>query len=800
MKYKPNRLTAGILIFCSLLFIMNSWAQAQNVTLSGYVKDAKDGETLIGATVYAKEASTGVVTNAYGFYSLSVPKGNYTISFRYVGYKDEIKTIALESNQRLDIELSGDAEVLEEVEIVDEREADENVKSVEMSVNKVDISVIQKMPALLGEVDVVRSIQLLPGVSTVGEGATGFNVRGGGVGQNLVLLDEAPVYNSSHLFGFFSVFNPDAVKDVKLIKGGIPAQYGGRLSSILDVRMKEGNSKKFSAEGGIGAIFSRLTLSAPIKQGKGSFIVAGRRSYADILAQPFLGEDLRGSRFFFYDLTLKANYNLGDKDRIFLSGYFGRDVFDASSVFKSNWGNGTATVRWNHLFNDRLFSNLTAIYSNYDYELGFGDTAEDRFDWKSRIVTYGLKEDLTYYLNADNIINFGAHLTLYDFSPGEAVGISAGQASDVSLDNKYAIEGALYVSNEQQLGDRISLQYGLRWSLFNYMGPGEAYEFFPSENPGDRKEPNLDATQTYDRWESIKVYNNFEPRLSLKYQLNESSSIKASYNRMAQYIHLISNTSASTPLDIWTPSTNNIEPQLADQIALGLFKNFKNNMFETSVEVYYKDIQNHVDYVDGADLLLNRFIEGELLSGDGRAYGAEFYVKKTEGRFSGWVSYTLARTERRVNGVNNGEWFPARFDQTHNFNAVLFYDLTKRVSLSANFALVSGTPVNFPSNRFEWQGYVVPHNPRNGRNNLRIPAYHRLDLSLRLNGKVKEGKKKTDFWVFSIYNVYNNRNPFSIYFEQDRNRAAVGAPITTQATRLSIFGSFIPSVAYNFKF
>ena len=799
MKYKPNRLLSIFAIFCGL-FLSTSVLAQDRMTLSGYVKDASDGETLIGATVYAKEATTGAVTNAYGFYSLSLPKGSYTIVYSYVGYKDIVKTIKLEENQRIDIELQTDNEVLEEVEIVDDREEDENIKSLEMSVNKVDIGVIQKMPALLSEVDVIRSIQLLPGVSTVGEGATGFNVRGGGVGQNLVLLDEAPVYNSSHLFGFFSVFNPDAVKDVKLIKGGIPAQYGGRLSSILDVRMKEGNSKKFAAEGGIGAIFSRLTLSAPIKKDKGSFIVAGRRSYADILAQPFLKDNLDGSRFYFYDLTLKANYNLGDKDRIYLSGYFGRDVFDVQEVFKSNWGNGTATFRWNHLFNDRLFSNLTAIYSNYDYELGFGDTDEDRFDWSSQIITYGLKEDMTYFLNSNNIINFGAQLTLYDFEPGEALGTSAGQATDISLDNKYALEAAVYVSNEQKISDKLSLQYGLRWSWFNYMGPGEAYEFFPAEEVGGRKEPNLDKTETYSRWESIETYNNFEPRFSLKYELNNSTSIKASYNRMTQYIHLVSNTSASTPLDVWTPSTNNIEPQIADQVALGLFKNFKENMFETSVEVYYKDIQNHLDYVDGAELLLNKYIEGELLSGVGRAYGAEFYVKKTKGQFTGWVSYTLARTERKVDGINNDDWFPARFDQTHNLNAVLFYDVSKRVSLSANFAYVSGTPVNFPSNRFEWQGYVIPHNPRDSRNNLRIPAYHRLDLSLRLNGKKKEGKKKEDFWVFSLYNVYNKRNPFSIYFEQDANRAPVGTPVTTQATRLSIFGSIIPSVAYNFKF
>lgn len=789
-----NLLFAVLALLCCQSF---SWGQADKVTLSGYVRGADDGETLIGAAVYIKEMNAGVVTNQYGFYSISLAPGKYTVVYRYIGYIEQERLLDLQESKRADIELPVQETELQEVVIEGDR-PDDNVKSMEMSVNKIEVSTIQRMPALLGEVDVVRSIQLLPGVASVGEGATGFNVRGGGVGQNLVLLDEAPVYNSSHLFGFFSVFNPDAVKDVKLIKGGIPAEYGGRLSSILDVRMKEGNTKKFTAEGGVGLIFSRLTLSAPINEGKGSFIVAGRRSYADILAQPFLNDDLEGSKFYFYDLTLKGNYSLGTKDRIYLSSYFGRDVFDASEIFSSNWGNGTATIRWNHLFNDRIFSNLTAIYSNYDYQLGFGDTEEDRFDWKSSIVTYSLKNDFGYYMNTNNFIKFGGQITLYDFNPGEAVGTSLGDINDISLDNKYGMEAGLYMGNEHTITNKLSLQYGLRFSWFNYMGPGTAYTYEEASAPGERR--RAISEEDYDRWESIQTYSNFEPRFSAKYELSPSASIKASYNRTTQYIHLISNTTASTPLDVWSPSTNNIRPQLADQVALGLFKNLADNMYETSVEVYYKDIQNHIDYIDGADLLLNRYLEGDLVSGIGRAYGAEFYVKKTRGKFNGWISYTLARTERKVEGINNDGWFPARFDQTHNLNAVAFYELNKRMSLSANFAWVSGTPANFPTNRFEWQGYVVPHNPENARNNLRIPAYHRLDLSLRLEGKKKEGKKKEDFWVFSIYNVYGKRNPFSIYFQQNPERQQLSQPLQTQAVRLSIFGTVIPSVAYNFKF
>ncbi len=655
----PRHFLARIPLLLFLLFGISQLAFAQEkYTINGYVKDAKDGETLIGATIFAKEANTGATTNVYGFYSLSLPEGEYTLLYRYVGYKEVEKKITLNANQKIDVELGLDSGELEEVVISGDRDEDENVKSIEMSVNKVDITTIKKMPALLGEVDVIRSIQLLPGVSTVGEGATGFNVRGGGVGQNLVLLDEAPVFNSSHLFGFFSVFNPDAVKDVKLIKGGIPAQYGGRLSSILDVRMKEGNTKDFSAEGGIGAIFSRLTLSNPINKGKGSFVIAGRRSYADILAKPFLNDDLKGSKFFFYDLSAKVNYRFDDKNQVFLSGYFGRDVFDASSIgFLSNWGNVTGTLRWNHLFNDRLFSNTTVYLSDYNYELGFGEDNKDRFDWTSSITTYSLKEDLTYYLNPKNIITFGGQATVYDFDPGEATGISLNQTFDVSVPSKKALEFAVYAGNEETLSPKLSLQYGLRWSFFNYVGDGKAYEFGEPENVGETR-PLVD-TVSYGNWESIQTYNNFEPRLSIKYEVSPSASIKASYNRMAQYIHLISNTTASTPLDVWTPSTNNIEPQLADQIALGVFKNFKDNLFETSVEVYYKDIQNHIDYVDGADLLLNELLEGDLLSGEGRAYGAEFFVKKTRGKFNGWLSYTLARTERRVNGINNNEWYAA---------------------------------------------------------------------------------------------------------------------------------------------
>ncbi len=783
-----------IVSFLSVLVSGICWAQS-TYTLSGYVKDAASGETLIGATVIIKGTNNGTTSNLYGFYSLSVPQGSYELLVSYVGYETVVKPISLTENLTLSFELVQSGKELEEVVVTGEAE-NENITSLEMSTAKLEIATIQKIPALLGEVDLVRSIQFLPGVSTVGEGATGFNVRGGGIDQNLVLLDEAPVYNSSHLFGFFSVFNPDAVKDVQLKKGGIPAQYGGRLSSILDVRMKEGNNKRFTANGGVGLIFSRLTLEGPIKQDKASFLIAGRRSYIDVLAKPFLDESFSDSKFFFYDLTLKANYNLNARNRIFLSGYFGRDRF-AFDEARFSWGSATATFRWNHLFNDKLFSNLTLFYSDYDYEIGFGED-KDTFDWNSRILNYSLKENITWFVRPGSEVNFGTQVILYDFEPATALAQTDGEFRNISLDNKYALESAAYVSHSLKLSSRLAIEYGLRFSVFNYMGPGAKFELSEPQLPDFRKD--IVSETEVGRWENIATYSNLEPRFSLTYTLNNQSSLKASYNRMAQYLHLVSNTTAATPLDVWTPSTNNIKPQIANQVALGYFRNFRKNTIETSVEVYYKDLQNQVDYVNGADLLINRYLEAELLNGSGRAYGVELSLKKTDGRFNGWVSYTLSRTERRVPQINNGDWYPNRFDQTHNLKTVAFYDLNKRWELSATLTMVSGTPATFPTHRFEWQGYVVPHNANNSRNNYRLPLYHRLDISATLQGKEKPGKRTSHYWVFAVYNLYGRQNPFSTFFQQQEVRPLAGEPVGTQAVQFSVIGSPIPSVSYNFKF
>ena len=763
-------------------------------TISGYVKDSKNGEALIGVTVFKKNSQVGTVTNPYGFYSLTLPAGNDTLMFSFIGYKTIFKSIDLTANQTINIELSDEGTETAEVVITAEKE-DANIKSMEMSVAKLDIKQIQKMPALLGEVDIIKSIQLLPGVTTVGEGASGFNVRGGNIDQNLVLMDEAPVYNSSHLFGFFSIFNPDAVKDVKLIKGGIPAQYGGRASSVLDIRMKEGNSKKMEVNGGIGTIFSRLSIEAPILKDKASFIIAGRRSYIDVLAKPILAKkqpDLKDAKFYFYDLTAKFNWRVNDRNTVFASGYFGRDVFGAG--FKFNWGNSTATVRWNHIFNSKLFMNLSTFYSNYQYNLGFSDAGTGQaFDWTSNIINYSLKPDFTYYLNSKNTIKFGAQAILFTFKPGDAsITATDGSKSKILLDNQYGTEYALYIDNEQKLAPRLTLQYGIRWSMFNYLGKGTKYNYRDTI-PNESKP--FESEEKFSNGKIIKSYNNPEPRLAVNYTINDKSSIKLGYNRMSQYLHIVSNTAASTPLDIYTPVTNNVKPLISDQVTLGYFRNFKDNMFETSAEVYYKDLQNQLDYVDNADLLLNKYLEADLIQGKGRAYGFELYLKKAKGKLNGWVSYTLSKTERQVNGLSNNDWFLSKYDRTHNINTVLIYDLNKRLSFSGNFVFMTGTPATFPNVKVELQGYNIPYNTQGTRNNYRNTPYHRADIGITYNFKKNDHRRYKQTVVLSVYNLYNRRNAFSIYFRQ-----GINDPTINEAVRYSVVGSIIPAITYNFKF
>ena len=789
-----------ITLFIVFLSTGALFAQSNKVTISGYIKDAANGEALIGATLYVKEVGAGGVTNEYGFYSVTVTPGNVNLHYSYLGYASVYKFIELNKNERLDIELSSEAEQLQEVIIQGEVEQ-ASVQNAEMSTNKMDIKTIQKLPSFLGEVDIIRSLQLLPGVSTVGEGAGGFNVRGGSVGQNLILLDEAPVYNSSHLLGFFSVFNPDAVKDTKLYKGAIPARYGGRLSSLLDVRMKEGNSKKLEVTGGVGSIFSRVAVEAPIIKDKASFIVAVRRSYIDILARPFVKLLQDGGALNFYDITLKTNYNINPKNRVYLSGYFGRDNFKFDKNQGFSWGNSTATLRWNHIFNDRLFSNFTAVYSNYDYMLQFGRDEKDSFKWNSVISNYIFKPQFTYFINSNNELTFGGEAIYYVFEPANATGVSNGQPTDVSITKKNNLENVLYLSNVQKISKSFSIDYGLRYSLFHYLGPDSTYTY-SNEKPGTRRLP---IARKYNKsGDVIASYDNFEPRFSFKVQATDKASIKGSYNRMVQYLHLISNTTASNPLDVWNPSTKNIKPQLSDQFTVGYFRDLGNKKaYEISVEGYYRKNQNQVDYIDGADLLLNRYLEGDLLSGEGRAYGIETYFQKKTGRLTGWISYTLARSELKVDGINNGNWYPTRYNQTHNLKIAGFYEINKRWSISADFIYVSGTPATFPTSRYVSQGILIPYNASNSRGNVTLPDYHRLDVSFRLEGKKEKNghkRKNSDYWIFGVYNLYARQNPFSIYFSQNDQRVPAGQAISSQATQLAIIGTIVPSVSYNFKF
>lgn len=787
-------LLVHVLTLCALV------SHAQDYSISGYIKDASNGETLIGATVLIQGTSKGVVTNVYGFYSLTLPADTYQMEVRYIGYDNTTQMVDLtQGNQRIDVELSSGGQELEEV-VVSADAADANVTDMQMSSNKLDIETITKIPSFLGEADVIRSLQLVPGVSTVGEGASGFNVRGGSVGQNMVLLDEAPVYNSSHLLGFFSVFNPDAVKDVNLIKGGIPARYGGRIASVLDIRMKEGNNKEFHGQGGIGTIFSRLALEGPIVKDKASFVIAGRRSYIDVLARPFTDVFDGGAALNFYDLTAKANYNINDNNRVFVSGYLGRDNFKFDEQQGFNWGNKTATIRWNHIFGDRLFANFTAFFSDYDYLLSFGEDADDQFDWNSRIRTYDFKPEFSFFLNPNNELAFGGEIAVQQFDPANATIVSEGQSQNISLDPKYAVETALYLSNNQKIGKSLQVEYGIRYSNYSLVGPGQAY-FYGDTLAGKRKP--LEEVKEYNKGEIIQNYDNFEPRLSAKYLINSQNSIKASYNKTTQYIHLISNTTASNPLDVWTPSSNNIKPQIGHQVAIGWFRNLgPENNYELSIESYYRKTKNQIDYIDGAELLINEEIEGDLLNGDGRAYGLELMLKKNTGRLSGWVSYTLARTELQVDGINRGEWYATRYDQLHNFKIAAFYDVTRRVTVSANFTFLSGTPTTYPNSKYVIQGsYVVPHNNNDERNNVRIPNYHRLDLGATIElGKLVKQKKFHSELVISVYNVYSRRNPFSIYFTQSDTKPQAGSLAETQARQVSIVGSFVPSISYNFRF
>ena len=754
----------------------------KNATISGFVRDARNGESLTGAVIYPKEnPSVGITSNSYGYFSLSLPTGEYSLIVQFLGYKTKIIALELKENVKLNFEMEEESIALKEITITGEKN---NINVVQSElISKINIKEIQNIPVILGEKDILKTIQLLPGVTPAGEGNAGFYVRGGGVDQNLILLDEAPVYNPSHLLGFFSTFNSDAIKDITLYKGGFPAEYGGRLSSVVDIKMNEGNNKEYHISGGIGIIASRLAVEGPIFKNKGSFMIAARRTYADIFLRLLSskGADSTASKstLYFYDLNLKANYQFSDKDRLYFSCYLGRDNFNLGGVLGLNWGNVTATTRWNHIINDKIFSNTSLIFNKYSYNF---NVAVGNLTMKviSEIQDWNLKEDLHLYLNSKNTIKFGFNSIYHTFVPSKVDSTAFFHVR--SMDNKFALENAFYISNEQTISTHIKASYGLRYSLFSSIGPGTVYTY--------NKVSDVVDSATYPKGKIFNTFGGFEPRLLVNYIINDSSSVKVSYARTRQYIHLLSNTTSTTPFDLLVPSNINILPEIADQYTLWYFMNFSNNMFETSVEVYYKTMQNQIDYRNGANLILNNKVEAQLVFGKGWGYGAEFLVRKKYGKLTGWISYTLSKTKRQFSDINDGNTFLAKQDRPNNIAIVGMYELNPQLTFSATWIYISGNVVTFPSGRYYIDGNVVPYYTE--RNGYRMPDYHRLDIGLTWQRK-KTARFESN-WNFSIYNVYARANAYAINFQQDPND-----PTKMQAVQLSLF-RFVPAITYNFKF
>nr|WP_121270780.1 TonB-dependent receptor [Pedobacter schmidteae] len=748
-------------------------------TLSGTIKSASTGETLIAATLRVAGTNYVTASNEYGFYSLSLPTGNHTITVNAVGSKSRKVNVNLDKNTSLNIALDDDLNELETVTITS-NSAKRNIENPQMGMERLSISETKNVPVLLGERDVIKTLQLLPGVKTSGEGSGGFFVRGGGADQNMILLDEAPVYNASHLLGFFSTFNSDAIKNVTLYKSGMPAQYGGGLSSVLDVKMNDGNNQKFGVSGGVGLIAARINVEGPIQKEKSSFLISARRTYADMFLKFSADSSTKNSKLYFYDFNIKANYILGDKDRLYISGYFGKDVLGSDNLSGINWGNATSTLRWNHVFSSKLFSNTSAIFSNYNYKI---QSSGDEFSLSlfSQIRDWNFKQDFQWYVNDKNTLSFGLNAIYHTIKPGEVRATGNSGFNSQNLQNRFSMENAAYVSNTWKASNALNFTYGLRVSAFSILGKGEYYTLDAAGN--------VIGSTSYKKGEIVKTYVNFEPRLAVALQLNESTSVKASYVRNAQNLHLISNSNASSPTDRWVASTNIIKPELSDQVSLGYYKNL-GDKYELTVETYYKTLQNQIDYRNGADIFTNKPIETQLLFGKGRAYGAEFLLKKKAGRLTGWIGYTISKSERKIDGINNNEWYNARQDRTHDISLVSMYQLSKKWSLSANWVFSTGNAVTFPNGKYK----LLEHSYFyfSDRNADRMPSYHRLDLgATRL---LKQTKKFSSELNFSLYNAYGRENAYRITFrdkETDPNR--------TEAVRTTLF-RFVPSISYNFKF
>ena len=792
------------LALLSILFF--STAYAQNVTLSGYIKDAANGEELINASI-VNEKSQGTVTNVYGFYSLTLPEGKYTFTVSYIGYESIEKTLTLKESQTLDFELTEATNQLAEVEVTAKR-LDENLNRAEMSTTQLTAKQIKAIPQFLGEFDVIRSITLLPGVTTVGEGASGFNVRGGKTDQNLILLDQAPVYNSSHIFGFFSVFNGDAVRDLKLYKGGIPAPYGGRLSSVLDVHQKEGNTKEFAGTMGLGLLSSRLMLEGPLVKDKASFMIAGRRSYQDVLLKASPNDDLNSIIANFYDLNAKVNYKFNDKSRLFLSAYYGKDAFGVPGLVKFNWGNLGLTGRWNYLITDKLFLNVSTIYSDYDYAIGF-DFPQAKIDNIAFIKNQSNKIAFSWFPNAKHQVNYGAEATVYDFEPfSTTLDYIDSNLVDINIElqNEYAVEPSLYIEDNWKVNNRLTIRGGLRYSTFYNIGARDVVNYNPTAN-GTVRDDLITDTSSYESLEIIEAFDGLqglEPRLGINFKTTENSAIKASYNRMRQYIHLISNTTSSLPIDTWRPAGRYIDPGTADQIALGWNRNFKGGEWQLSVETYYKSMRDLVDFKNGAQPTGVDNIEVALMTGRGRSYGVEMQLDKKIGQLTGWVAYTYSRSQLQVDlgatpeeWINLGQWYSAAQDKPHDIAIVAAYAWKPNISFSGSFIYQTGKPYTYPEAKSEFEGIIYPF--ALSRNNSRTPAYHRLDLSMDIAVPNKKDNDLKGSWNIGVYNAYARKNAFSIFFEEelDDNGDPTGQ---TKATQLSIFATAIPTITYNLDF
>jgi hypothetical protein len=766
---------AKVKLFILLLLSSTTLFAQQKFTISGTIRDKATGEELIGATVVVKDIpNTGKAANEYGFYSISLPQGKYVLKASYIGYEDMIQTINLDKNFKLDWNLES-GKTLQEVTVKATKE-DDNITNNNMGTTKLDVKEISKIPVIFGEKDVLKTIQLLPGIKSAGEGNSGFYVRGGGADQNLILLDEAPVYNASHLLGFFSTFNSDAIKDATIIKGNSPSQYGGRLSSVLDVRMREGNDKDYNVSGGIGLISSRLSVEGPIQKEKSSFMISGRRTYADLFLKA--SPDFSENQLYFYDLNAKANYRINQNNRIYVSGYFGRDKLGFGENFGIDWGNKTGTVRWNSILSPKLFSNTSLIYSDYSYQFKVSG-GENSFTNKSIIRDWNLKQEFQFFPNTKNSWRFGFNTIHHEIKPGTI------ESEDLDLEPKesrYSWENAIYANNTYTISPKLSMDYGLRLSSWTILGGKGEYNVY---DKGVKTE-----TIKLKDGEFGKTYFNLEPRLSFNWVLNETSSIKTGYARNTQNLHLLSNSTASNPTDQWIGTSYSTKPEIADQVSLGYFKNLANNKYEFSSEIYYKTMQNQVDYKDAADIQTAPDVESELLYGKGRAYGLETFFKKKSGKFTGWVSYTLSRTERQIDGINNGEWYAARQDRTHDISIVGIYQLTPRWSLSGNFVYYTGNAVTFPSGKYNVGNNTTYYYTE--RNGYRMPDYHRLDLSATYE-KQRKGRYQGS-WNFSLYNAYGRKNAYTITFEDNEND-----PTRTSAIQTSLF-RWVPSVTYNFKF